>query len=568
MKEKLKIGLLVNTLEVSSIDYHMIKSIHNSDFAEVGLIAINNGSTGLLDTKIKRTGIHRILEINYFLVIKYLIERILKAYLLKREKKYFSINETSNNLKELIKNVHVINVTPVQTKFKDVVNDADLKSINEYKPDVLIRCGFRILSGGILNIAKYGIWSFHHGDNDYNRGGPAGFWEFYEKWNKTGSILQILTEDLDNGLIIGKTFSKTDEISHHKNIHPLYIKTSLMLLRKLKELYSVGGDKFMDDLYKQNDAPNFYDNRLFKKPDLSVILKLVLRDLKFRFDSILKLNVKSNQWMLMYNFQNSISSSFWRFKKMVPPSNMFWADPFVVYHEEEHYIFLEEFDYGLGRGHISYIKLNSSGEYNQPVTVLKKDYHLSYPYIFNHEGTYYMIPETNEKNSIDLYYCDKFPNNWQFKKTLIDGINAHDASIIFKDNVWWLFVNVVENEFTSPNDELFIYYADDLFSDEWKSHPKNPVISDVESARCAGKLFFHKERLYRPSQNCTKHYGYGLNINKIEKLNTQEYSETIIKQIHPNWSNEIEGIHTINSDNGLVVIDVIANLKLTKNKRH
>lgn len=557
MKKKLKIGILINTYDIWSIDFKMLKRICNSDYAEISLIIKNEGHIHKLFNKVERKGINKVLGINYILVIKYFFQRILKSYLSKREMKYFQNNLSfhSNNIKELLTDVPIIKVKPRQTKYRDFFSEKDIDKISEYNLDVLIRCGFRILSGTILQVAKYGIWSFHHGDNDYNRGGPAGFWEYYEKWKKTGSILQILSEDLDNGLIISKTFSKTDEISHKKNIYNLYIKTSLMLTRKLKELHDIGGEKFMERVYKQNATPNFYDNRLFKAPELSSLINLVLRDLKFRFYSILKLNVKKGKWILMYNFQDSISSSFWRFKKIIPPLDKFWADPFIVNHNDKYFIFIEEFDYKLGKGHISYIKLDKDGNHSTSKKVLEEEYHLSYPYIFNYNGTLYMIPESSENNTIDLYYCEEFPNKWLFKKTLINNINAHDASLLVKDDKFWLFVNIVEDELISPNDELHIFYSDNLLNGEWKEHPQNPVISDVEKARSAGKLFYHNEQLYRPSQNCTKYYGYGLNINRIEILTTQQYKETTIKRSHPNWSDEIERFHTFNFENRLAVID-------------
>ena len=207
-----------------------------------------------------------------------------------------------------------------------------------------------------------------------------------------------------------------------------------MLIRKLKELHRVGGKFFMQGVYKQNAIPNFYDRKIFKSPELQDLIKLVLRDITFRFKSLLKLNVKKGKWILMYNFQDSISTSFWKFKKIIPPDDKFWADPFVVSYNDEYFIFLEEFDYKLGKGHISYIKLDKLGKHSDAKKVLEKEYHLSYPYIFNYNGKLYMIPESNKNNTIDLYYCDEFPDKWVFKKTLINNINAHDTSLHFADN--------------------------------------------------------------------------------------------------------------------------------------
>ena len=82
-----------------------------------------------------------------------------------------------------------------------------IKSIKKYNLDVLIRFGFKILRGKILKSSKYGVWSYHHGDNNENRGGPAGYWEVFEGHHITGSVLQILNEDLDNGQILYRSFS-------------------------------------------------------------------------------------------------------------------------------------------------------------------------------------------------------------------------------------------------------------------------------------------------------------------------------------------------------------------------
>src|SRR5690606_23827569 len=181
----------------------------------------------------------------------------------------------------------------------------------------------------------------------------------------------------------------------------------------------------------------------------------------------------------------------------------------------------------------------------------------SYPYIFEHEGTYYMIPESSQNKTIDLYTCTSFPDVWEFKQTLISDIDAHDASIIFRDNTWWLFVNVIAHKGISPNDELYIYFADSLCADTWQSHPQNPVISDVEYARPAGKFFEYNGSMYRPSQNNTKRYGYGLNFNKILSLTTKEYKEEPVTQIFPNWDAQTKAIHSFSYEEGLCVVDCV-----------
>ena len=60
--------------------------------------------------------------------------------------------------------------------------------------DVLIRFNSNILRGDILNCTRFGILSFHTGDNRVVRGGPAGFWEVFNNEDTSGFILQILTQ--------------------------------------------------------------------------------------------------------------------------------------------------------------------------------------------------------------------------------------------------------------------------------------------------------------------------------------------------------------------------------------
>src|SRR4029077_9103726 len=48
--------------------------------------------------------------------------------------------------------------------------EADIQKITSRNPDVLIRFGSGILRGQILEAARFGILSFHHANNEINRG--------------------------------------------------------------------------------------------------------------------------------------------------------------------------------------------------------------------------------------------------------------------------------------------------------------------------------------------------------------------------------------------------------------
>ncbi len=199
-----------------------------------------------------------------------------------------------------------------------------------------------------------------------------------------------------------------------------------------------------------------------------------------------------------------------------------------------------------------------SGNWKAPVKILEKDYHLSYPFIFNWGGKYYMIPESGENRTIDMYECVDFPYKWEFKQNLMKNITAVDTTLVQYCSKWWLFTAVTENEAAAPHVELFLYYADDPFSGQWKAHPQNPIVSDVKSARPAGDLFIKDGKLFRPSQDCSKAYGYGFDLNEIEVLSETEYCERKVLSVRPEWDKKILGTHTYAKQENLTVIDAFS----------
>jgi hypothetical protein len=145
------------------------------------------------------------------------------------------------------------------------------------------------------------------------------------------------------------------------------------------------------------------------------------------------------------------------------------------------------------------------------------------------------------------------------------NVSAVDTTLFFYNNKCWLFTSIDQTGNISGNStELFLFYSDDIFSDKWINHPDNPIVSDARTARPAGKLFIHEDKIYRPSQNCTGRYGRGFNISQVTKLTEYEYSETFISETEPGWDSKLKGIHTLNSDGDLTVIDVYSYRKRFK----
>lgn len=184
-----------------------------------------------------------------------------------------------------------------------------------------MRCGFRILRGEILTVTKYGVWSFHHGDNLRNRGGPAGYWESMQGWPETGSILQILTEVLDNGNVLYRSYSSTNSMSVTDNASNYFWKSLSFMTRKMEELHRVGGDHFFAKTEHNNRHPTFYSGRLYVSPTNWEFAVLVLGKIREKIRLLYENKFKLEQWILMFHLNEEFSSSLWRYKKINLPKD-------------------------------------------------------------------------------------------------------------------------------------------------------------------------------------------------------------------------------------------------------
>ena len=139
-----------------------------------------------------------------------------------------------------------------------------------------------------------------------------------------------------------------------------------------------------------------------------------------------------------------------------------------------------------------------------------------------------MIPESGENKSIDIYKATEFPYKWEKYKTILEGNDFADPTLINYLGIWYLFVS------NSSHNILNIYYSD-TFDGTYKAHKKNPIYdNNLAISRPAGSLFEYNNNLYRTAQSCEDGYGKKLHFLKINFLTPNDFSEEIIKTIIPN----------------------------------
>ncbi len=455
-------------------------------------------------------------------------------------------------LADLLEGVPSLRVRPLQTRFSDRFPEEALAEIGRHGLDVALRFGFRILRGGALQIARHGVWSFHHDDDQAVRGGPPCFWEVMEGVPVTGSLLQVIGEQLDAGRVLVRSWSPTHRRSVARNRHHVYWKSASFVVRALERLHRLGPDSLSREVgYRP------YSGVLRRNPTNRQAIPLLAR---FALRSGLdwaRDRLSRKQWFLAWR-ENSPrqAEEFFRFHLLEPPGDRFWGDPFPVQHRGEEWIFFEEYRFEERRGTIRAVQVDagSGRPLGVDVPVLSRPHHLSYPHVFEWDGGLFMIPESAQARTVDLYRCVRFPDDWRHEATLLRSVRAVDPTLHQEGDRWWLFANIGVEEAAHCHDELFLFWAPSPLG-PWTPHPSNPVVSDARSSRPAGRLFRWDGALYRPAQDCSGHYGSGVKVQRVLRLDEEAYEERTEARMLPDWRPGLLGTHTLNRGPRITAID-------------
>ena len=230
----------------------------------------------------------------------------------------------------------------------------------------------------------------------------------------------------------------------------------------------------------------------------------------------------------------------------------YYADPFPFDFKSKTYVFCEEYPLESRKGLISVFDINAEGLAASPARVLERPYHLSYPSVFEHDGHIWMIPETFANRSIELYRAKRFPHEWELECVLVDGVEASDATLLEYEGKYWLFATIAEGG--STWDCLAIWSASSL-KGPWMPHAQNPVLIDSRIARPAGRFIKRDGKVLRPVQNCERHYGDGVTMREIVRLDEDHFEERRIDDAVTGMVMPEGHVHTFNLSRRFELID-------------
>ena len=420
----------------------------------------------------------------------------------------------------------------------------DPSALRSYDLDVILSFGPGNPPVEIAGAARCGAWSHHDG------GDPPYFWEVAEHRPLSGASLVARHQNSDLTLC-GAELETQQGVSVARNRVQPYWTASLFAIRKLWELHERGWESVV-----QSAKPA----RLTRARTMTPTNIQMLRFLgQWAFRQALPnrlLGRPEDSWRVAIRAREKTLSpdhpDTSGFRWIAPAQGHYYADPFVIEKDGKSWLFFEDYSYDEGRGVIARAEISPDGQISNSRTVLATGYHLSYPFVFEHDGEMYMIPESAANRTVELYRAEQFPDRWRLEKVLLSGWKATDTTLWEESGTYWFFTTLKDPPEAGP--QLFLFYADSLGSD-WNYHPCNPICSDARFARGAGKIFRENGRLIRPSQDHSRGYGSALHFCQISELTKTSYREVPLGSIEPTWEKRLRGVHTYNRSGRIEVID-------------
>jgi hypothetical protein len=550
-KPALRIGVMLNTAELAAWSVRIIEDILASNFAELRLVIYN--------AAVRMAGVQPPLGM--------LNEKQPRRELLFRSYAAWDaahVQGTQDNplavydYSRTLDNIPALEVTPTTLGITDWFPPDAIAAIRAYDLDVLIRFGFNRLRGDIFQASRYGIWAFHHGDNDYYRGSPPHFWELVERHPTTGVTLQVLNEESDGGLALAKgAFVTRQGMRLSQNRYAPYWGTTHFVIQKLNELHAYGWDFVQAKASRQtpyqgkrplyHTPSNWEMLKWLSRESLAAAGRMAIRRLRPKTQLSWRIGTRFSHIPLFEEGAGALASFRW----LDAPRGRWFADSMAFQHNGRQWLFMEDFDEDVKKAVISVAEIGSDGQMDAVRPCLIQPYHLSYPIVFAHDGDIFMIPETSENERVELYRARKFPFEWKLEKVLAP-LRAVDTTPLYYGGRWWFFTTITEPRGWAALGYLFT--ADHL-TGEWRLHPSSPISSSSLDARNAGPILQWGGRLLRSTQSAYPAYGYSFSFHEITQLDPGGFAQQTLATIDPAGAPPLLGTHTYSRAGDLEVID-------------
>jgi hypothetical protein len=399
---------------------------------------------------------------------------------------------------------------------------------------------------------RHGVWAIAPMDDGRPAGAPDRFWELHRRSETAATAVVVLAGG--RARVIARASACADPLSIGRRRDAGAWESARLVLRNLRRLGRDGGGlKPGDDLADPSGPPS---------PAVTIghTARTAVRGAAARGRTAWR----REEWFVAVRERSVDRRVRGPLRALPNPPGRYLGDPFPIEVGGRHYLFVEDYSRAAGRAVIAVCEAGTHGAWSPPRTVLERDHHLSYPFVFEHQGAIYMLPETGEAGRVELHRAVEFPDHWRLDRVLLDGLTAVDATLHFQDGIMWLFANVVQGH--GDRGELSLFSSQSL-EGAWQAHPQNPIVTDPGTARPAGRLYRRDDVLLRPAQDGSRRYGGAVVLNRVDLLSPTEYRETPVERIEPDWMPGLEGTHTYTFDSRYECLDGIRHVRRLRIRR-
>ena len=441
-----------------------------------------------------------------------------------------------------------------------------LEEIQRRELDVILRFCAARPRGEVLRAARHGVWSYHFGADEDAREGTPFFQQLVELAATRDVLLEVLEDEPGAGLVLCRSsFGSCGNVLLAQYRRVAFWETTHFVAWKLHDLHELGWERVREQAVRPAARPRApgvarppttAEMVRFLAPRVAAAVVNRVRGQRREHGVAVRWKLALRRGGTRFG-STPESTSLEGFRWIDAPPGHYWADPFLIERGGSTFLLFEDYEYEKRYGTIRGAEVLRDCTLGSPFTCLDLGYHLSFPYVFDHEGETFMIPESVSDGTVTLYRARRFPDDWVEEKVLFRG-NAADTTSWREGGRFYFFTTLHDRDDRGMKTLLFV--ADSL-TGEWRLHGANPVSSDARHARNAGAIFRRQGRLFRPSQDCGPGYGHGLNLEEIVTLSEDRYEERTWCAVDPSaLLFPAIGIHTYNRCGDLEAIDACLSL--------
>ncbi len=244
-------------------------------------------------------------------------------------------------------------------------------------------------------------------------------------------------------------------------------------------------------------------------------------------------------------------------------NDSYWeADPLLFSFQGEDFLFTERYDISRDKGSLAVVKLKDKKSNFSGEVILSEEYHLSFPNVFEWNGVIYMIPETSEAHTINLYRGSADLKKWKLVASFHEDRIVDAVAIKIEQD----HIVILASEY-DKNDPLRVRYSQFKIEVRDEDYACIRINRDEQeynlTDRNAGKLLCRGGERILPTQESTlTEYGMYLVFRKIDAEGVPiqdfvyKYSVNDIKILDKVIKRNLIGIHTYSSNEDVEIIDL------------